>query len=138
MIIIKGERVVFVMKDGKIKRPPASYGIIHDPDGKQLPICTVFIGPVKRTQQPAASYGKAKSYFGSKHILKQASINRPPSSWSEVGEVVEIRYVRKGKYAGGYFHPFKSFSPVLSKSGRWYKLELRSGCIVDDRGFVFP
>jgi hypothetical protein len=46
--------------------------------------------------------------------------------------------VRRGKYAGAYFHPFKSFSPTLSRSGRFYRLELRNGCVVDDRGFVFP
>jgi hypothetical protein len=136
-IIVKGEKVVFRMKDGSQVRPPAGYGMIHDPDGKQLPKCVVFVGPVKRTQQPVESKGAAKAYFG-KLQLRKAIIARPGGSWKPIGECVEILYVRKGRYAGSYFHPFKKFSPVLSRCGRYYRLELRNGCIVDDRGFVFP
>lgn len=137
-MLIKGETVVFKMADGTTKKCPESYGIVHDPDGKVLPRCVVYVGPVKRTEKPVENTGKVKAYFGRKYNPRQAIIDRPPSSWQRVGEVVEILYVRRGRYAGSYFHPFAKFSPTLSKSGRWYKLELRDGCIYDDRGFVFP
>lgn len=139
MVIVKGDKVIFRMRDGSTRKPPPSYGIIHDPDGKELPKCIVFVGPVRRTSVPAAAPSrKAKAYLGRKFPPKKAIVNRPPDSWKPIGEVVEILYERRGKYAGKYFHPFKAFSPTLSRSGRFYRLELRNGCIVDDRGFVFP
>lgn len=138
MIVIKGERVIFKMAGGRTVRVPAAYGIIHDPTGKQLPKCVVFVGPVRRTQQPAEGDSRSKAYFGTKYQPKRAFVELPRRTWQPVGEVVEILYVRRGKYAGSYFHPFKRFSPSLSRSGRFYRLELRDGCIVDDRGFVFP
>lgn len=138
MIIIKGERVAFKMADGSVKRCPPSYGIIHDPDGRQLPRCVVFVGPVRRTQQPVEGDRKVRAYFGSDYKPKKAFVDLPARAWHPVGEVVEILYARRGRYAASYFHPFKKFSPSLSKSGRFYRLELRDGCIVDDRGFVFP
>jgi hypothetical protein len=112
--------------------------MIHDPDGKSLPKCVVFVGPVRRTSESIKGDGKARMYFGTTYLTKKALVALPGKSWTPVGEVVEILYVRRGKYAGAYFHPFKSFSPTLSRSGRFYRLELRSGCVVDDRGFVFP
>ena len=138
MIIIKGERVVFKMADGSTKRLPPAYGMIDDPDGRQLPKCVVFVGPCRRTKEPLDGGGKARAYFGSKYPTKKAFVALPAKSWHPVGEVVEILYMRRGKYAASYFHPFKKFSPTLSRSGRYYRLELRDGCIVDDRGFVFP
>ena len=137
-MIIKGDKVVFIMKNGTTKRMPPGYGMMHDPDGKDFPRCSVFIGPVKRTQQPLEGGRKAKAYFGSKYKTRKAIVERIGGSWTPVGEVTEIRYTRYGKHAAPYFHPFKSFSPTLSKCGRFYRLELRNGCIIDDRGYVFP
>jgi hypothetical protein len=140
-IVIKGSRVVFILQNGRKVRLPPSYGIIHDPEGKVLPRCEVFFGPyVKSKRIASAPSKKARKYFGSKYSPKEATVDVPDGPWNSIGEVVEILYERtKGsQYAGKYFHPFKEFSPELSKSKRYYRLALRNGCIVDDRGFVFP
>jgi hypothetical protein len=140
VIVIKGSHVEFRMADGSRRRLPVSYGMIHDPDGKNFPRCSVFVGPVTRTQQPVKPSSKAVDYFGSKYIPRKAIIQGLVRSrnWVPVGEVAEIFYVRRGRHADRYYHPFKRFNPTLSKSGRFYRLDLRDGCIVDDRGFVFP
>lgn len=140
-IIIKGSRVAFIMANGRTMRLPAGYGIIHDPDGVALPRCEVFFGPYRRTNRPAVKASKkAARYFGKQYVPKEGSVDVPKGPWNPVGEVVEILYERtKGsQYAGKYFHPFKSFSPTLSRCSRYYRLALRNGCIIDDRGFVFP
>jgi hypothetical protein len=140
-IIIKGSNVVLIMADGKKLRLPPSYGIIHDPDGTDLPRCDTFFGPVRKSKRIAkAPSSKSRRYFGTKYNPKEATVDVPSGPWHSVGEVVEILYERtKGsQYAGRYFHPFKKFSPTLSKCGRYYKLALRNGCIIDDRGFVYP
>jgi len=140
-IVIKGSRVVFILSDGRKVRLPPSYGIIHDPEGTSFSKCEVFFGPYRKTRRVAESPSrKARQYFGPKYTPKEAIVDVPKGPWKSVGEVVEILYERtKGsQYAGKYFHPFKSFAPELSKSGRHYRLALRNGCIVDDRGFVFP
>jgi hypothetical protein len=52
---------------------------------------------------------------------------------------VMIYYVRRGVRApDGFHHPYKSKSPVLYKCGKLYKLDLGDGCLVDDRGYIFP
>lgn len=138
-LIVKGDHVIFRMADGSSKRLSPSYGIIHDPDGAILPKCSVFIGPCRRTSQAIEHSSKSKAYFGKKYVARKAVIAKiPQSGWQEIGEVKEILYERRGKHAGRYYHPFKSFSPTLLKSGRFYRLELRNGCLLDDRGFVFP
>lgn len=82
---------------------------------------------------------KARSYFGPNYQATIAVVDVPSGTWKSVGKVVQIFYQRPGKYSGRYFHPFKAgFAPELFKQGRFYKLELANGCIVDDRGYVFP
>lgn len=137
-LIVKGEAVVFLLADGRRVKPPASYGIVHDPEGKVFSKCTIFVGPVRRTGESVGHSPNSRAYFGKKYDLRKATTGRPNGSFKTIGQVVEIRYRRRGRYAGGYYHPFKAFAPTLSRSGRWYKLDLRDGCIVDDRGFVFP
>ncbi len=140
-IIIKGSKVVFILSSGRRVRLPPSYGIIHDPDGKSLPRCEVFFGPYRKTKRVANDPSrKARQYFGTNYVPREATVAVPDGPWQPVGEVDEILYERtKGsKYAAKYFHPFKKFSPELSRSGRYYRLALKNGCIVDDRGFVFP
>ena len=140
-IVVKGSKVIFLMKDGSKIRPKSSAGIIHDTDGEVFDRCVVFVGPYKKTRKkPASVPSKATRYFGSQYQPHECIVNIPSGPWKYLGEVVQILYERtKGsKYAAKYFHVFKSRSPRLSKSGSYYRLNLQDGCIVDDRGFVFP
>lgn len=155
MIIVKGEAVAFEMQRpagapearddpqntyGRILKLPRNYGIIHDPDGEEIPRCECLIGPYTRTRQRANLTRLAKHYFGKNYPAVIVSVDRPQKSkWQMIGEVAQIFYERRGKYAAKYFHPFKTgYGPTLLKQGRFYRLALARGCIVDDRGFVFP
>jgi hypothetical protein len=139
MILIKGKQVKMEMANGKIVRAPASYGIIHDPDGSQLPKCFVFIGPYKTSKKPVEMTGDAKSYFGSDYKPTSAVVDVPRGPWKSMGDVVQIFYKRPGKYAGKYFHLFdKRTTVLLSKCRNHFRLELPGGCIVNWRGFVYP
>jgi hypothetical protein len=140
-ILVKGTKVVFLMKDGSKIRPKASFGMIHDTEGEVFDKCTVFVGPYKKTRRtPKTIPSKATRYFGDQYQTHECIVNVPSGPWKPLGEVVQILYERtKGsKYAAKYFHIFKTKSPRLSKCGAYYRLNLQDGCIVDDRGFVFP
>lgn len=139
-IRVESDRVVFEMANGKTIRLPASYGTFHDQEGVVLPKCDVFFGPFKKTRRPVEMNRSHRRYFGADYQAVLATLPKiPKDGWKKVGEVAQILYVRKGKRAsGGFHHPFKSRQPTLWKAGRIYKLSLGDGCIVDDRGYVFP
>lgn len=135
--------------DSKILRLPPTYGIIHDPEGTSLPRCLVFFGPYRSTANPVKLDRTARKYFGSSYQPVAASVDIDVhGNWIPVNPslVVQIWYLRrgdvgvKGPHQGRFFHPFKSVTPplVLSKCGRNYCLEMPNGCIINDRGFVFP
>jgi hypothetical protein len=149
MIVIKGSKVSFLMADGTTYRLPSSYGIIHDPDGTDLQRCTVYFGPYTRTRRPVSKPSrKATRYFGHKYIQREGRVNVPDGPWTDIGEAVKIFYERTpgSQYEGPYFHNFKQRyffvfmqrHPMLSTCKRYYRLQLKDGCVIDDRGFVFP
>jgi hypothetical protein len=154
VIIIKGSHVGFEMDEpakkpvphpsgngkmiaGKIITLPSSYGIIQDPEGESFNRCEVFFGPFKITARRVKMTSAAKAYMGSSYPGRSAIVDVPKGSWNSLGTAVQIFYRRPGRYSGGYYHPFKK-GLNLSKNGRFYRLSLENGCIVDDRGFVFP
>jgi len=134
-IQVESNRVAFEMVDGRLLRLPPSYGTFHEPGS-----CTVYFGPYKKTGRLVDKDKAQRRYFGPDHkayvaILPKLNV----AGWRQVGKVSTIYYVRRGKRApGGFHHPFKSRQPMLSKAGRLYKLSLGSGCLVDDRGYVYP
>jgi hypothetical protein len=154
MIVVKGSNVKFELTRpagapsatknphkiaGKVISLPAAYGIIHDPEGEHFDRCECFFGPYKSTQRKVEMTSKAKAYMGPSYPARFAVVDVPRGPWNSVGEVAQIFYRRPGRYSGKYFHPFKDgYAPTLSKCGRFYRLSLPGGCIVDDRGFVFP
>ena len=153
MIVIKGSHVRFELVSQipaeKRKKPPATngkvislpnaYGIIHDPDSENFDKCECYFGPYKRTRKRIEMTQKASAYMGSSYPATFATVDLPSGTWKPIGDVAQIFYKRPGRYSGKYFHPFKAgFVPKLYKNGRFYKLALPGGCIVDDRGFVFP
>lgn len=140
MILIKGRRVQLEMADGRWIVPPARHGIIHDPDGVQLPKCSVFVGPYTTTRTPAPMTRDAEAYFGSDYQAVSAVVDVPKGPWALVGEAVQIRYDRPGtKYRGKYFHFFEKRTTVqIFRCRRHLRVELQHGCIVNWRGFVYP
>jgi hypothetical protein len=139
-IRVESDRVAFDLADGKHVKLPARYATFHDQAGTVLPKCDVFFGPWKNTGKRVEMSHADRRYFGSDHKSKLAELPKIPiDGWKKVGEVVMIYYYRRGKRApGGFHHPYKSRHPILYKQGRLYKLSLGDGCLVDDRGYVFP
>jgi hypothetical protein len=140
-IRVESDRVAFEMADGKMRRLPATYGTIHDQEGKVLPKCSVFFGPYKKLGRKVEMSRSDRRYFGGEYKAQLAKLPKiPVAGWKEIGPVAKIFYVRKGTRApGGYHHPFaEGHRPVLFKSGRIYRLDLGSACLVDDRGYRWP
>jgi hypothetical protein len=137
-ILIKGDHVRFEMTDGSMITMPDSYGIIHDPEGYSLPYCEVFFGPFEVTRQRVDLTSKAKAYFGRGYEGRRAIVDVPiQGPWEFVGETIQIFYKRRGKDTRKFYHPQKR--PVrLLRCGKFYKNELPDGCVLDDRGFVWP
>lgn len=146
MILIKGHSVSFEMADGQWIKVPKTHGIIHDPDGHQLPKCVVYVGPYTTNKN---RFGKgqerhltkdAEQYFGPDYVGTGAWVDVPVGPWSPKGESVQIRYYRTGtKYRGKYFHMFETrTTTVIASCKRFYRIELPGGCIVNWRGFVYP
>lgn len=153
MILVKGDQVAFgTTESTDASRPdaflPPRWGMIHDPDGEQLPRCEVYFGPYRRL--PAPKRGRearlvltraAKDYFGPSYQATPIVVERPKQNWKHVAYVVKIFYVRGrrgGIHPGAYHHSFKGQPLLLESSGSFFRLSLRDGCIVDDRGYVFP
>lgn len=143
MILVKGDRVQFLTTDGNMIVLPSSAGIIHDPEGEERPRCEVFFGPYKlQRKRPVPRITRAAvKYYGRHYQPTVALIDLPHGPWRPIAHVTKIFYkrgLRGAQHAGGFHHPFARAPLTLEKSGKFYRLSLPGGCIVDDRGFVFP
>lgn len=151
-LIQKGRNVEFLMKDGGSYRAKGS--MMHDPSGRFWPRSSVLCGSISASARKALKEeitGEAEHYLA--RPPRMAQVNTPSRSlqgWEYLGEVVEIRYTRTGnRKPGRYFHEFSKGTALatlvkgkgrvrLYRSGRWYRLELPRGAILDTRGFVWP
>lgn len=144
MLTAKGYRVAFEVA-GRIVKAPARYAILHDPEGKAWPRCSVLVALFQRGGGHVED-ADAERYFG--YPPREGSYFTPPhalSEWKRVGEVSRIDYWRPGEYEGKWFHPFKDGGwvfkaklPVLYRRGRLLRLELHDGCVLSWRGFQWP
>ena len=154
-LIAKADALLFEMADGFDIAPPLRDYLLHDPDGEVWPKCSLLVGSFKKGRGVVEDDAKAKAYFGRQYTMHEGRIELPPRSlneWSSLGEVERIFYERKGTRAPGrYKHPFgKSLvgrllslfrgkdKATLYENGRWLRLELPKGCVVNDLGFVHP
>jgi hypothetical protein len=157
MLVRKGKHVQFDLTDGTEVKAPRGAIFLHDEEGKKWSVCSVLFMPVRlrgtRKATPEEMDQHAASYLGKTYRGRVSTIpDLPPRSlvsWTRIGPVKEIRYVRTGNKApGGFFHPFnertimfaftRGKTPTLYRRGNAMRLELHSGCILDDRGFVRP
>jgi len=134
--LIKGREISFDTTDGETIELPIAYGMIHQPDGPKK--CHVYFGPYKKTKEAVTELPRiANAYFGSDYKGHVAYIDIPSGKWRTVGEVDVIFYDRPGEHRDYYRHKFDRPIP-LSRNGKFYRLSLPSGCVVNDRGFVTP
>ena len=158
MLIVKGRAVRLHMAEGgPMVRPRGA--MMHDPNGRAWPACSVLIGPFtagKRAATPKEYKGTPREYLGKTYSPHVGSVDLPPkdlADWITIGDVTRIDYVRTGrKNPGGYKHTFNAphgvswfvFAlkgkgrAVLRRHGRFYRLDMSHGCHLDDRGFVWP
>jgi hypothetical protein len=158
MLICKGTRVVLDLRSGKTVRCPPSWGMCHDPDGKDWPKDSVLILPYRRTGQ-SVDYGPARTYFGPGYDVEsgEPSGSLPPKdlrAWKRVGHVgrkdgePSLWYTRPGtSHPGPFKHKLNDgwFTWILGKRRAIlyrrrgaYLLDFPDGVIADARGFVHP
>lgn len=145
MLIAKGYRVVFKMQDGKTVKPPASYAMLHDEDGRDWPRCSALIIPIHPRGTPLSGASKARTYFG--HTPVAASAVLPPRSlgeWHRVGPIAQVLYSRRrprglpASHQADYYHPIEKGTATLYRRDRWYRMELGPGCQWNWRGIIKP
>lgn len=128
--------------------------MLHDPSGRAWPARSVLVGPFRgnlRRAAPDEVSPAARHYLGGSHDPKIGSVDTPPKDlgqWTYVGDVERIRYTRTGrKSPGRYQHPFNEGLMAmihgrrkvrLYRRGRYYRLELPRGAMLDARGYVWP
>lgn len=144
MLIAKGFRVIFKMKGGKTVKPPAGYAMLHDEDGRDWPRCSSIVIPIRVAGGPVKD-AKARAYFG--HLPAAGRAVLPPrslSEWTRVGEIDEVLYTRRrprglpASHQSDYYHPIEKGTATLYRRGRWYRMELGSGCQWNWRGIIKP
>lgn len=157
MILVKGHSVVFDLEPVKPGWPERSIecrrsrGMMHDEQGADWPKDSVLVGPYEKTGREVDGGGAGRAYFGSDYRTRAATVVLPERAlrgWKKLGIVKTVWYVRTGKRAPGPFrHAFGkgwdtffigASRPVLYQKGRYYRIELGAGSVVDDRGFVRP
>jgi len=139
MIIIKGQDIHLQREDKSWINPPMNYGMIHDPEGLNLDRCYVYIGPFKKSKEKIQLDADARNYFGNRYEGTAVVVDIPNGSWKQVCNIIQILYKRRGQFEGKYFHMFKKNTQViLSKCGKYYRLEFPDNCVVNWRGFVYP
>lgn len=144
MLIAKGYRVIFALQDGRKVRPPAGYAMLHDEDGRDWPRCSALVMPIRMSRDEVKD-GKARSYFG--HAPAAARVVLPPRAlglWQRVGVIDTVLYTRRrprglpASHQADYFHPIEKGTATLYRRGRWYRMELGSGCQWNWRGIIRP
>lgn len=151
--IVKGRSCRFEMKEGR--DVTCAGAMMHDPTGKAWPPRSVLCGPIKRRLRTANDdelAGAGRHYFGGSYTAKVVEIDAPSrgmAGWRYIGEVERIYYTRTGrKNPGRYQHEFNRRGLTqlvmgkkkvrLYRKGRFVRLELPRGAILDTRGFVHP
>ena len=152
MLIAKGNRVKFVLKDGT--EISARGSMLHDPSGRWWPKSSLLVTTFHRGGRRATDderRGAPQEYLGRTHEAQVGSVNLPPkplSGWEYVGELKTILYVRPGRKApGAFYHHFgqrrieafwRKGKAHLYRYGSAYRVQLGKHALADDRGIVHP
>lgn len=152
MLLVKGTRVAFELADGGEVVVRASSGMLHDPEGTHWPRCSFLVVPYDRAPGLEGESKKAREYFGQNAVILKGQVTPVPralSAWERWDAVTRIWYTRWGtKYRGPFKHPFgkrgitsilfgKGWA-VLYRRGDLLRMQMPKGCILDDRGIVWP
>jgi hypothetical protein len=127
-------------------------GWMHDASGRDWPRCSILIGPFKEGPIMKRAPRDAVEWFGDDYTPHEGRVTLPPrekSEWVRVDVVQRIYYRRTGAaHPYDFEHEFgrrriqvlfrKGKLPILMRRGRFYRLDMQAGCVIDARGIVFP
>jgi hypothetical protein len=130
---------------------PRSHVLVHDTTGELLNRCDLYAvrwHTQRRSNAGAASgiadistdaLDDAKQYFGISSRLQYGVVDIPDGRWQRFCRVQFIRYRRAGNQGGLFEHEYEpSIDLYACKSPLAWRIALPSGCVVDERGFVWP
>jgi hypothetical protein len=153
-LIAKGSRTTrFEMIDGP--DVTVTGAMLHDPSGRWWPKNSVLFGRLKRLRRATDEEftGPAKDYLGGSHNAQLNEIDTPTkglNGWRYIGDVERIFYTRTGRKRPGYYqHEFNKSTALatlvkgkgrvrLYRLGRFVRLELPRGAMLDARGYIWP
>lgn len=124
---------------------PAGYVLVGDTTGAVFDRCNFYVvkwhdgGQRVGTAKGNEALQHAQEYFGDGATLRSGAVDIPKGPWQRVAKVKYIRYRRVGEHAGSYEHTYEI--PVdlqYCKSPLAWRIPLPQGCVVDERGFVWP
>lgn len=124
---------------------PRGHVVVHDTTGNLLSQCDLYIVKwhsktgISSSELPHDELRVAREYYGDNVPIKCGSVDIPQGPWRKVGKVKFIRYFRAGQQQDTYEHEYEP-AVLLCDSSRplAWRLALPIGCVVDDRGFVWP
>lgn len=158
-LLLRGDRVSFVSVEQEKrtgahplddKRMPSDlvvppgFVLASDPSGEIFDRCNFYVVRFRKGQKLVSHGGTeattfAREYYGEGARLVYGAVDIPKGRWHRVAKVKYIRYRRMGKYAGSYEHTYEI--PVdleYSSQPLAFRIPLPEGCVVDERGFVWP
>jgi hypothetical protein len=156
MLICKGNTVSCLVEGRRVR---CAGSMLHDPTGRHWPKHSLLIGKFQKgSEEPTEEQyrGAPRDYLGRGYRARVGSVDLPPkrlSEWEEIGPVAEIFYTRPGTSNPGRFRhafnkphgvslvvfPFKGKGKAtLRKCGRFHRLDMSRGALIDSRGLVWP
>lgn len=137
-VIIKGGRVELELDDGDVIVSPPDHFLVHDPSGEVLDSCTLYVGPVRLTDERVTDLtAEQRWYFGHGYDARKALLDVPMARWCALGATRVIEFFRRGRYEGDWKHEFSAPQPLF-RSGRWLKLKFPTDCKLTHKGIEKP
>src|SRR5579871_2903331 len=104
-LIIKGGRVELELDDGSVIVSPPDHFMVHDPSGQVLDSCTLYVGPVRLTDERVTDLtAEQRWYFGHGYDARKALLDVPMARWCALGATRVIEFFRRGRYEGDWKH----------------------------------
>ena len=133
-ITVLAGRVELELRSGRVIVSPPDHYLIVDDGGQELESCTLFVGPVRFTDERVEQLTpEQRDWFGSGYDARKALLDLPLTGWSAEGVATNILFTRPGRYEGDWNHEFSTPRPVF-RSGRWLKLKLPTNCKINKYG----
>ena len=161
-VLVRGDLASLDLDDGTKLRVPKKFGVVHDPTGITLNKCDIYLTKYTVSTKPVGAIPKGMAKFVDAYLGRgtprvRVAVEIPKGPWHRLGVVKTVHYVRRNQddteRDGLFYHHFdgsegpwsytftdKDPTTVLleSRCMHAFKLELPDGCIVNDRGFVWP